>query len=321
MRAPRREFGADPSRPAFVPNKAVVKLRYSEVSIGCRVPTAARTNMNYVKISMNGLSDPYDPIGGHYHRGLDKYWKLYQTYTVTKAKLRWWVDLAGIESDGGGNFLPTAATGTVNGQTFGGDTGNCPVALFSQMARDTSQVDVATPSADTGGVYNWPSVQGTNTKVTTCNSKYIEMNSVEGPPLYFDLKKWKKTYPQDAGTTNTYHSPYSGYFSNQDGLGDPDTHDPQYECFAWIGIAGLTDLGLITGPYWKFRLRFELETTIVFEVPKAIAYLNSVPSHAEALDPTYPAPGDVLNGTVVRHTNVTGLDDAALDVQHQHRNN
>ena len=182
MRAPPREFGADPRRPSFIPNKARVSLRYSEVAINVRLPTlATAANLNYFKLSLNGLADPYVPLGGHYHRGLEKYWKLYQTYTVTRAKVRWWVDLDTINMIGGDTMDLTVETGAIGGQELRGQPRHFPLSLFSQISADTSQGDLAPATYDAGGVYNWPSVAGSNTKVTTTTTKQIMDRSIEGP--------------------------------------------------------------------------------------------------------------------------------------------
>ena len=55
--------------------------------------------------------------------------------------------------------------------------------LFSQISADTSQGDLAPATYDAGGVYNWPSVAGSNTKVTTTTTKQIMDRSIEGPCL------------------------------------------------------------------------------------------------------------------------------------------
>ena len=187
--------------------------------------------------------------------------------------------------------------------------------LFSQISADTSQGDLAPATYDAGGVYNWPSVAGSNTKVTTTTTKQIMDRSIEGPPVYFDLKKWKKTYPQDVHTTDTVHDPYSGMIAPANLGANPNVYDPQYECFAWLGVSGLTNLGQVPGMGvgTTFTIRFEIMTEILFQTPFLLNVMGQVPASAMSVaNPDIALAGQDISGKVYYSNYTSEAADAEL---------
>ena len=79
----------------------------------------------------------------------------------------------------------------------------------------------------------------------------------------------EENLPQDVHTTDTVHDPYSGMIAPANLGANPNVYDPQYECFAWLGVSGLTNLGQVPGMGvgTTFTIRFEIMTEILFRLP------------------------------------------------------
>lgn len=257
MPPPNGGVGYDGVNNSLVPAKTTVTLRYSEVDSTASLGGTNQTTFAATSMSLNGLKDPYTPLGGHLHRGIQPFLKNYKYYRVKRATLRWWVDF----------LTGTAPTGD-DGQSIA----HIPLFLVSQKTPDSAQSALCQPAADSSQIQNWPDIAGRDTKVTCTNTYHmLSRGGIEGPPIYFDAKSWKRRNTK--GAQAQQYDPLSGAITY--GITGTTIADPSWEQFAYLVIAAAAPPGDQAGKAWSFIVRIELMTTIEFYDPLVNTILTS----------------------------------------------